>query len=130
MGRRDRRLGDPHLFRQLVTEALESVPAEFRRYLDNVAVVIAEEPSAEDVREAGLDPREDTLYGLYHGTPLTERPHDFAGSPPDRITIYRGPLVRDCRTADDLRWEIECTVVHEIAHFFGLDDEQIEKLGY
>ncbi len=130
MSRRDPALRDPGVFRRLVAEAIDAVPEEFRRHLENVAVVVAEEPTDQDILEAGLDPREDTLYGLYHGVPLPERPHDFAGVPPDRITIYRRPLLRDCRSADELRREIECTVVHEIAHFFGLDDDQIEKLGY
>lgn len=128
--RRDLGLGDADHFRRLVSEALERVPEEFQHYLRNVAVVVAEEPSDEEIREAGLDPDEETLYGLYQGTPITERPHDFAGSPPDRIVIYRGPLVRDCRSADELRDEIECTVVHEIAHFFGFDDDALEALGY
>jgi len=130
MGRRDPAVSDPSAFRHLVAEAIDAVPAEFQPYLRNVAIVVAEEPSADDLLDAGLDPRSDTLYGLYQGVPLPERPHDFAGAPPDRITIFRRPLVRDFRTSAALRREITRTVVHELAHFFGFDDAQIEKLGF
>lgn len=130
MPRRDPTLDDPATFRLLVGEAIDAVPDEFRRYLENVTIVIAEEPTEADIRDAGLDPREDTLYGLYQGVPLPERPHDFAGSLPDRIVVFRGPLLRDCRTRAALRREITATVIHEVAHFFGLDEERIEKLGY
>lgn len=130
MRRKTPALNDPATFRLLVREAIDAVPEEFRRYLDNVTVVIAEEPTEAEIREAGLDPREDSLYGLYQGVPLPERPHDFAGALPDRIVIFRGPLLRDCRTRAALRREITATVIHEVAHFFGLDEEQVEKLGY
>ena len=116
-------------FEQLVAEVLDSIPYEFARYLENVSVVIEEEPSLALLHELGLDPRRDTLYGLYQGTPLSARPHDFAGLP-DRITIFSGPLVRDCITRAELRRQIRATVVHEIAHFFGLDERRIRRLGF
>jgi predicted Zn-dependent protease with MMP-like domain len=130
VARRDPSLRDPAVFERLVTEALDRIPEEFRRHLRNVVVTIAEEPTPGQLLEADLDPDDDTLYGLYEGTPLPDRPHDYAGRAPDTITIFRRPLVRDCATAEDLRDEVEITVVHEIAHFFGFDDAELERLGY
>ena len=120
----------PAEFERLVAEALDGIPAEFARYLENVAVVIEEAPSRALLRAEGIDPRHDTLYGLYEGVPLDARPHDFAGHPPDRITIFRAPLLEDCRTRAELRDGVRTTVVHEIAHFFGLDDDHVRRLGY
>ena len=120
---------DRAVFEALVVEALEGIPEEFARYLENVTVLIEEEPSAELLRGVGLDPRRDTLYGLYQGTPLPGRPHDFAALP-DRITIFAGPLRRDCPSAGELRHQVLATVVHEIAHFFGLDERRIRRLGF
>ena len=117
-------------FEQLVADALDAIPAEFASYLHNVAVVIEDEPAPALLRELGLDPRRDTLFGLYQGVPLAARPHDFAGRLPDRITIFAGPLLRRCRTPAELRRQVCTTVVHEIAHFFGLDDAHIRRLGY
>jgi predicted Zn-dependent protease with MMP-like domain len=114
---------------RLVAEALDTIPDEFARYLRNVAVVIEEEPSEALLREMGLDPRQDTLYGLFRGVPLPERPHDFAALP-DHITIFAGPLLRDCPSPRRLRRQVRLTVVHEIAHFFGLDERRIRRLGY
>jgi predicted Zn-dependent protease with MMP-like domain len=120
----------PAEFERLVAEALDGIPDELARYLENVAVVIEEAPSRALLRAEGIDPRHDTLYGLYEGVPLDERPHDFAGQPPDRITIFRAPLLEDCRNRDELREEVRITVVHEIAHFFGMDDDHVRRLGY
>ena len=108
---------DPADFDALVAEALDGIPEEFARYLDNVTVVVEDEPD------------EEGLYGLYQGVPLSERSHDFSALP-DRISIYRGPLVRDFRSRTAIRRQIRLTVVHEIAHFFGLDERRIRRLGY
>ena len=108
----------PDDFEALVAEALDGIPDEFARYLENVSVVVEEEPD------------EEGLYGLYQGVPLSERTHDFAAALPDRISIYRGPLVRDFRSRAQIRRQIRLTVVHEIAHFFGLDERRIRRLGY
>ena len=116
-------------FDRLVGEALDGIPEEFARYLENVVVVIEEEPSPGLLRSLRLDPRRDTLYGLYQGTPLPARPHDFAALP-DRITIFAGPLLRHCPTPDALKRQVRSTVVHEIAHFFGMDDHHIRRLGF
>jgi predicted Zn-dependent protease with MMP-like domain len=116
-------------FERLVAEAIDEIPEEFAPYLDNVAIVIEEEPDAGLLRSLGMNPRRDALYGLYQGTPLPHRPHDFA-SLPDRITIFARPLQRDFRSPERLKREIRCTVVHEIAHFFGIDERRIRRLGY
>ena len=107
-------------FDAAVSEALDLVPAELLALLDNVVVLVEDEP----------DPADTDLLGLYEGTPLTERGHAWAGSLPDRITIYRGPLTRMCEDADDLREEIAVTVVHELAHHFGIDDDRLHALGW
>ena len=117
-------------FEQIVAEALDGIPEEFARYLENVAVVVEDEPAPGLLRRMGLEPGRDTLFGLYQGVPLSRRPYDFAGAPPDHITIFRGPLMRQCRTAAELRRQVRRTVVHEIAHFFGFDERRIRGLGY
>lgn len=129
MGRRRERIGRER-FAVLVEAALAAIPAEFARHLENVAVLVEAEPTDAQIRSVGLDPRNDTLFGLYEGTALPDRPHDFAGQPPDRIWIFRGPILDECRTEAEVRREIEVTVVHEIAHFFGLDEDRVHDLGY
>lgn len=108
-------------FEELVSLALDRVPPELMRLMDNVAVFVEEEPEDTEDRE---------LLGLYEGTPLTERGEWYAGVLPDRITIYRGPTLRMCETREDVVAETEITVVHEIAHHFGIDDERLHALGY
>lgn len=120
---------DPADFEALVAEALDGIPEEFARYLENVSVVVEDEPSPVLLRDMEMDPDQDTLYGLYQGVPLSERTHDFAALP-DRISVYRGPLVRDFRSRAAIRRQIRATIVHEIAHFFGLDERRIRRLGY
>lgn len=107
-------------FEELVGEALDRIPPELTRLMDNVAVFVEDEPPADDPE----------LLGLYEGTPLTERGEWYAGVLPDRITIYRGPTLRMCETREDVVAETEVTVVHEIAHHFGIDDERLHALGY
>jgi predicted Zn-dependent protease with MMP-like domain len=120
---------DRREFERLVADAVDAIPEEFARRLENVAIVIEDEPSPALLRDLGLDPRRDTLFGLYQGTPLPGRPHDFAALP-DRIVLFAGPLVRATRTPHELERQIQRTVVHEIAHFFGLDDRRIRRLGF
>jgi predicted Zn-dependent protease with MMP-like domain len=117
-------------FEALVGEALDEIPEPFQKYLEQVAVVIEDEPPAELLREMGMEPRCETLFGLYEGTPLAERALDGTGALPDRITIFYRPLVRTFRTPGAIRREIGKTVVHEIAHCFGLEDDAIEAEGY
>lgn len=121
---------DRDCFQRLVAEALDEIPEPFRAHLDAVHVVVEDEPAATTLREMGLDPRRDTLFGLYEGIPLAERSIADVLTLPDRITIFRRPLVRAFRTPGAIRREIRKTVVHELGHLFGLDDEAIEADGY
>ncbi|GAA1310425.1 hypothetical protein GCM10009647_033370 [Streptomyces sanglieri] len=107
-------------FEELVAEALDRIPPELTRLMDNVAVFVEDEP----------DPGDPELLGLYEGTPLTDRGEWYAGVLPDRITIYRGPTLRMCESREDVVAETEITVVHEIAHHFGIDDARLHALGY
>jgi predicted Zn-dependent protease with MMP-like domain len=111
---------------------MNSVPEQFRPYLDTVQVIVAAEPSRMQRRTMGLRPRE-TLYGLYDGIPLPERLPAADGSSgpmlPSVITVFRRPLAADFPDGDDLRREVRRTVFHELAHHFGIDDERLEELG-
>jgi len=108
-------------FEQAVGDALDSIPAELAQAMDNVVVLVEQEPPNEDP----------DLLGVYDGIPLTERDGWWgAGTLPDRITIFQGPLERLCDSAEQLREEIAITVVHEIAHHFGIDDAYLHELGW
>lgn len=113
-------------FRRLVQRALQSLPAEISDRMVNVEIVIRREPSPGELREAGLPPDAD-LFGLYVGTPHPER-GDYQLTLPDRIVIYQGPLERAVDPRDIPR-EVAATVVHEIGHHFGIDDERLDELG-
>jgi predicted Zn-dependent protease with MMP-like domain len=114
-------------FERLVAEALDELPWRFRRRLRNIAVVVESEPSQELLEEMGLWPHR-TLLGLYQGVPLPRRGLSYGNVLPDRIAIFQKPLEAMCRTRDDLKGAIRNTVKHEIGHYFGLDDEQLEEL--
>jgi predicted Zn-dependent protease with MMP-like domain len=114
-------------FYKLVEQALEALPPELSRLLDNVAIVVDDWPDYSTPLVAG-GPKE-TLYGLYEGVPLTERGAGYYGFLPDKITIFRGPLERDFDT-QALEEQVRITVVHEIAHYFGFDEERLEELGW
>ncbi len=114
-------------FKRQVAEALELVPAEFWPYLENIEIVIEDRPSETLLASMGV-PDDEGLYGLYTGTPLTERPFDYAGLP-DRIILYREALLEDFPDPQDLRREVALTVLHEIAHHFGIDEARLEELG-
>lgn len=111
-------------FEELVADALDTLPAEIVEMMSNVEIVIEDEPSAEKL--AGLAPG-GTLLGLYEGIPLTER-GQYAGALPDKITIFRIPLTRYARSPDAIRDQVRRTVMHEIAHHFGIDDRRLEEL--
>ena len=115
-------------FRRLVDEALAQVPVEFRPHLEGVAVVIEDWAPDALLDELGV-PDDETLYGLYSGRALTEGPPD-SGELPPRITIYRGPLLEDCEDEAELRDEVTTTVLHELAHHFGIDEARLEELGW
>lgn len=118
-------------FERLVRRALERLPEPFLEHLDNVSVVIADAPGRELLEAMGYDPAdpEDTLFGLYEGVPLTERRHDDVLLP-DQITIFRRPLLEWAETEDEVVEEVRVTVLHEIGHFFGLDEDRLDELGY
>ena len=115
-------------FEALVAEALDSLPPEIGAAMENVEVVVEDEPPAEAL--AGLPPGE-TLLGLYHGVPLTERgPETYHGVLPDKISIYRGPITRLFGSAGSIKEQVRKTVTHEIAHHFGIDDARLRELGW
>jgi predicted Zn-dependent protease with MMP-like domain len=107
-------------FEELVGLALDGIPAGLASHMDNVVVLVEEEPPRSDPH----------LLGVYDGIPLTERDSGYTFREPDRITLFRGPLTRMCRDADELVEEVRITVVHEVAHHFGIDDEQLHAWGY
>lgn len=107
-------------FEDLVAEALDTIPPGLTKLMRNVVIVVEDDPPP----EAG------TLLGLYEGVPLTARGDTYAGFLPDRITIFRRPLLALCATQEQLVREVRVTVVHEIAHHFGLDDERLHELGW
>lgn len=115
-------------FLRLVREALAGLPPPFRDRLANVDVVVKPRPGRADLRSAGLAPGE-SLYGLYEGVPLTERGSEYGMVLPDRITIFQEPLERDFPDDRDLVEEVRTTVLHELAHFFGISDEELETYG-
>lgn len=108
-------------FDELVDEAFEEIPEELLALLDNVVVLVEDEPQP---------PEASDLLGLYVGTPLTERGGDYVFQPPDQIFLYRGPLTRMCADEEELADEIAITLVHEIAHHFGIDDESLHAWGW
>ena len=126
-GRR-RSIGEAQ-FHELVDEAVDSLPEEFARHLENVQVVVEDAPSPEQLRATGRRPRE-TLLGLYVGVPLTQRSVFDGYALPDRIFIFREPILAHCRTPDAVRAQVRRTVLHEIAHHFGIPDERLRELGY
>jgi len=106
-------------FEELVSEALDLVPSELARAIDNVVILVADR-----------HPDEPELLGLYDGVALTERDSMYAGSLPDTITIYSESLLEICDTEADVVEEVTITVIHEIAHHFGIDDERLHELGW
>jgi len=115
-------------FEHLVDRAVAAIPARFRAALDELALVIADEPSPDQRRENGLAPDE-TLYGLYEGVPLSEWGADWA-TVPNRIVIFRLPLEEDYPDPDDLADEVRITILHELAHHLGIEDEdRLAELG-
>lgn len=109
----------PQRFDELVSDALDEIPPKLTAALDNVVVLVEER-----------HPEEPDVLGLYEGTALTERDSSYAGALPDTITIYREPLLEMCDSEDEVVEEVTITVVHEIAHHFGIDDERLHQLGW
>ncbi|WP_169274951.1 metallopeptidase family protein [Bifidobacterium moraviense] len=115
-------------FESAVEEALAGVPERFRRALDNVCVAVADEPD-EDERASMCDP-DGELLGLYRGVPITERTTAYGGVMPDVITVFKGPHERVCRSRAEMVDEIRRTVLHELGHYFGFDDDYLHAHGY
>jgi predicted Zn-dependent protease with MMP-like domain len=107
-------------FEELVGEALDEVPPELLQLMDNVVFLVEDDPEGDNT----------DLLGLYEGYALTERGWNYGGVLPDRITIYRNPTLRICDSEEDVVDEVATTVVHEIAHHFGIDDARLHALGW
>jgi len=128
---------DPKRFQELVDEAVDSLPKEFADRLDNVEVVAVRRPSPRTLREMGIR-RPDTLLGLYRGVPQTRRDHAYSAVAPDRIDIYREPILalvrQEIRPGEDfeeaVREQVRRTVLHEIGHHFGLAEDDLRRLDY
>jgi predicted Zn-dependent protease with MMP-like domain len=114
-------------FEQLVADALSGIPRRFRDAMTNIVISVEGEPSRALLREMEIEPP-DTLFGLYQGTPLTERRWDHGNSLPDRILLFQGPHEREAEDEDDLIASIGETLIHEIGHYFGLSEEEIEEI--
>jgi predicted Zn-dependent protease with MMP-like domain len=110
---------DPQRFDELVSDALDLIPPELTDAMDNVVVLVADR-----------HPEEHDLLGLYEGVALTERNSDYAGALPDAITIYREALLDVCSCEDEVVEQVAVTVIHEIAHHFGIDDDRLDQLGW
>lgn len=107
-------------FEELVFDAIDDIPDELFGLLENCVILIEDDAPADDP----------DLLGLYDGIPLTERDSTYTGVLPDRIRIFRRPILASCATEDDVAEEVYVTVVHEIAHFFGIDDDRLDELGW
>ncbi|MGH2349515.1 MAG: metallopeptidase family protein [bacterium] len=116
-------------FEALVLRALETIPEPIRVRMDNVDVVIEERPTARQLAELEMEPDE-VLFGLYEGTPLIERGIIANPLMPDKITIFQRPLEEACETEEEITEEVRRTIVHEVAHHFGFDEDRLADLGY
>jgi len=114
-------------FENLVADALASIPRKFRDAMKNIVIAVEDEPSRDLLREMEIEPG-GTLLGLYTGTPLTERRWDYGNTLPDRILLFQGPLETESDDEDDLMVAIAETLIHEIGHYFGMSEEQIEEI--
>ena len=112
-------------FERVVSKALDGLPEEVAPYLENIVVVVEDEPTEDELLDAGLDPETETLFGLYQGMALPDRGGTYGNVLPDRIVIYRLPLLDECQDRKELIQEIQDTVVHEIGHYFGLEEEDL-----
>ena len=114
-------------FERLVEEALRDIPRRFRDAIKNVAVIVEDEPPDHVLHDMDIGP-EDELFGLYEGTPLPERGASYGNTLPDRISIYQVPIEQACDTDDDIRICVAETVIHELGHYFGMSEEEIEEI--
>ncbi len=119
---------NPEEFEQLVVQALDDLPEFFKEKLQNVEVVVADWPTQAELQAVGLKPGQ-LLFGLYQGIPQTKRTTHYGLVLPDKITIYRLPIERICRTPEKIIHQVQRTVKHELAHHFGIDDDRLRELG-
>lgn len=116
-------------FMTLVEEALDGLPEDIAKAMDNVEVVVQVWPTRRQLLSAGIMPGRGTLFGLYEGVPLTRRTQGYTLVPPDKITIFQGPITAVHGTDEAIREQVRRTVIHEIAHHFGIDDDRLRELG-
>lgn len=121
---------DDARFDEMVSDAIDSIPAEFLDALDNVVFLVEDEPSAEQRADDIADGGTGDMLGLYSGVNLYERGDYYSGDLPDSITIFKGPHERMCANAAELAEEVRRTVVHEVGHYFGMDEAQVDQMGY
>lgn len=114
-------------FEQLVVQALDALPEEFLEALDNVEIVVESEPTRAQLAVAAGEGY--TLFGLYEGIPRTERTSGYGLILPDKITIFQGPISRAARSEEQIRETVRDTVIHELAHHFGISDDRLRELG-
>jgi len=114
-------------FSKLVEEALQDIPRRFRDQIANVAIVVEDEPSADVLSDVGIEPP-DSLYGLYHGTPLPDRSWGHGNALPDRVSLYQRPIEADAEDHEDVVVCIAETLIHELGHYFGLSEDEIEAI--
>lgn len=119
-------------FERLVATALRGMPAKFRRFLEkeNVVVVVERRPTRAKLLSMGMNPDRETLFGLYEGIPRTERLSNYNMALPDKITIYQEPLEEEYPGQTALKEQVRRTVLHEVAHFFGIDDAELHRMGW
>jgi predicted Zn-dependent protease with MMP-like domain len=119
---------DTEKFESLVIRAIESLPEEFRERMENIDVVVADEPTLKQLSKTERK-RGETLLGLYEGVPLTERTQGYGFVVPDMISIFQRPIEEMCRSDNEIITEVQKVVLHEIAHHFGISDERLRELG-
>jgi predicted Zn-dependent protease with MMP-like domain len=119
-------------FERLVASALRGLPVRFRQFLEkeNVMVVVERRPTRSKLLNLGMNPDAETLFGLYEGVPRTERTASYNMTLPDKITIYQDPLEEEFPGQNALKEQVRRTVLHEVAHFFGIDDDELDRIGW
>ena|SRR2546427_6337012 len=120
---------DKQAFEKLVSDAIQELPEEFRKKLTNTAIIVEDYPSDQLAQGLGIGP-DDTLFGLYEGVPLTERGYFAEPLYPDHILIFQRAIEDECDSPEEIKHEVKTTLMHEIAHFFGMDDDYLEDIGF
>jgi predicted Zn-dependent protease with MMP-like domain len=116
---------DEDEFNRAVADAIDSLPPEFSEKLSNVSIVVEDWPSNSQIKKMGLD-ENSLLFGLYQGVPQTKRGSNYSGVLPDKITLFKGPVLTVANTPEEIRAKVRSTVIHEIGHHFGLSDEELK----